>query len=623
MVSGVDTGGPVSSELCSRAAAAGIATHWTDVDGRVHEVREATLLALLAALEPVAGAARRDITVPFRRCPLPQELGVDGVFGIGCGLWSLRSEPDCGIGDFAALERLVERAAEAGCDVVELLPLHARFPADPSVRSPYAPSNRRFLDVFAIAPDSVPEVARSPHARRRLSELRSMANRDLVDHARAGRCKLQVLEAAFALFRDRELESKPPGARGSAFLAWRQSQGRALEDHCRFDALHAHMLARGGPWSFHQWPPELRRADSPAVEDFACVHADKVTFFAWLQWIAHGQLRQVEALARRRGMRLGIGRDLAVGLHPAGSAAWSQPDALVRGVSIGAPPDAFNPLGQNWGLVPFSPSHLLAHGIEDLACDFAANMDGAGSLRIDHVMGLSRQFWIPEGMSPADGTYVYFPFDAVASRLAEEARMRGCLVVGEDLGTVPPGFRSRMRRRGMLGIRVLWFERSGRGGFRPPARWPQLAQASITTHDLPTFRGFLEGRDISWRERLGILDAGAAEAERRLRARQVEALRGLLRRQNLFSGGAEDADSFAVAAHALLGRARSAVAMVRIEDLAGEREQPNLPGTVDEHPNWRRRLGMTVDALFDSPLAGEILEAVRKERQERRRREPC
>lgn len=597
----------------ARAEAAGIATRWTDNDGRLHEVPERTLRALLEALGASAEAAAEEPAVPFRRCPLPGELGIGRSFGIGCGLWSLRREPDFGIGDFAALERLVDRAAEQGCDVIELLPLHARFPADPALCSPYAPSNRRFLDISAIAPDRVPEVARAPRARPGLEKLRALSAGDLVDHAAVGRAKLAVLEAAFALFRAEQLEV-PPGARGMAFLDWRTQGGRALEDHCRFDALHEHMRRSGGPWSFHDWPPALRRADAPAVEEFARERADRVTFFAWLQWLAHCQLAEVQAFARRRGMRLGLGRDLAVGLHPAGSAAWSQPEGLVRGVSIGAPPDAFNPQGQDWGLAPFSPPYLLAHDLEPLAGDFAASMDQAGSLRIDHVMGLLRQFWIPHGASPAEGTYVRFPFAALATRLAQEAQTRRCLVVGEDLGTLPAGFRELMRHHGMLGIRLLWFERTADGGFRPPGCWPELAQAALTTHDLPTLRGFLEARDICWRERLGILTAEAAAAERRRRAHEAEVLRSTLQEHGLLRDGQVDPDSLAVAAHAFVARSRSVLAMVRIEDLAGEVEQPNLPGTVDQHPNWKRRLPVTVDALFATPLACGILEAVRRER---------
>lgn len=600
--------------LRARAEAAGIETGWTDNDGRRHEVPDATLAALLDALGPVAAAPPPGRHARFLRCPLPRELGIARSFGIACGLWSLRREPDPGIGDFADLEALVCRAAEQGSDFVALLPLHARFPADPAARSPYAPSSRRFLDVFAIACEQVPEVRRSPAALRALEALHARPKGAFVEHEAVGRGKLAVLEAAFEVFRQEETGSGA-GARGAAFLAWRRQQGRALEDHCRFDALQEHMLARDRRlWSFHDWPPGLRRADSPAVEAFAREHAARVDFFAWLQWLAHGQLERVQARARAAGMRIGLLRDLAVGLHPAGSAAWSEPEALVRGVSLGAPPDAFNPLGQDWGLAPFAPQLLLARDLEPLVSDFRSGLESAGALRIDHVMGLERQFWIPAGASPAEGAYVRFPFAALASRLAEEARARNCLVVGEDLGTVPAGFRVRMRRRGMLGIRVLWFERTATGGFRPPARFPELALACLDTHDLPTLRGFLEGRDIAWRERLGILDAQAAAAERRNRERAVQALLASLRRQGLLGAGSAEPEAVAVAAHGLLARTRSALAVAQIEDLAGEAEQPNLPGTVDEHPNWKRRLPTTVDALFESPLARGILATLRQER---------
>lgn len=604
----------MSADLHARAEAAGILPRWTDTMGRVHEVPPSTLTTLLAILAPAGEAPPCPPAVPFQRCPLPEELGIARSFGIGCGLWALRRQSDLGSGDFAALAELVDQAAAAGCSFLALLPLHARFPADPTAQSPYAPSSRRFLDVFAIAPDWVPEVGHSPLAQRQLAELRAAAGSPFVDPLRVGRGRLAILEAAFALFVAQELQGSPPGTRGAAFLSWRARQGRALEDHCRFDALQAYLLANGEPWSFEAWPAELRRPDSPAVEAFARSHQERVTFFAWLQWLAHLQLEEVQARARRRGMRLGLGRDLAVGLHPAGAAAWSQPEGLVRDISLGAPPDAFHPKGQDWGLAPFSPRHLLAHRLEPLASDFAANLEAAGMLRIDHVMGLERQFWIPRGRSPSEGAYVRFPFPALASRLGAEATARRALVVGEDLGTLPEGFRDRLRHHGLLDTRVLWFERTANGGFRPPRDYEPQVLAALTTHDLPTLRGFLAGRDIVWREQLGILDATAAQAARAGRAHDRDALFALLRAEGLLAGEEADLQEVAVATHALLARSRASLFQIQIEDLAGELEQPNLPGTVDGHPNWRRRLPMTVEALFASPLACRILEAVRRER---------
>ncbi|TVQ34723.1 MAG: 4-alpha-glucanotransferase [Geminicoccaceae bacterium] len=547
-----------------------------------------------------ADTVERFVLVAPPRCLSPRELGVSRAFGVSSQLYGLSSDRRSAIGDFGDLAAAACASAAAGADLFGLSPMHALFMADPAAISPYSPSHRRFLNPLYIA---VPEAA----ARLGLAlddvALPPTAATALLDYPRVAEAKRVALESLWERFR------QGPGA--AAFDRFRIEGGEGLERHCRFEALHEAVLRDDrSRWAFWLWPAAWQDPTSTAVEAFAKEHRDRVGFFAFLQWLAAMQLADAQAEARHAGMRLGLYGDLAVGVNAAGSMAWSTPGLTLRQLSIGAPPDPLGPDGQKWGLAPFAPTALAKHGFRPLLDDLEANARYGGAVRIDHVLGFARQFWIPEGAPASEGTYVDFPFEVLARLCALVSHRQRCVVIGEDLGTVPEGFRDRLAAAGMLSCRVLWFERDG-DRFREPHDYPEAALASVSTHDLPTVQGFWQARDIDWRADLGASGDGARADGKAQRERDKTELMAAIR-----AAGIDDED-VSVALHRFLARSAAAFVLVQLEDLAGMIEQPNLPGTTDEHPNWRRRLAVPIETILESPNASAILAAMRAERPPR------
>jgi 4-alpha-glucanotransferase len=543
------------------------------------------------------------------------------LWGLSAQLYGVRSERNWGMGDFTDLAKLIEQAASLGASAVGVNPLHALFPADANHISPYSPSSRLFLNVLYLDPEAAPDLAESSKARAMLgdagfrSELEKARASELVDYAAVWRLKLRLLELLFESFRARHLAAS--SERAQAFGAFRAEMGQALEQHAVFDALHEHALRTSGTWSWHNWPEPLRHPDSADVAAFAREHRDRVDFFAYLQWLADEQLGAVQAHARAAGMPLGLYSDIAVAVNPASAMAWANPGVSLSGVSAGAPPDWFNPNGQNWVLAPLSPVGLRERAYGVFAAALRHNMRHAGAVRVDHVMGLKRLFWIPEGASPAEGAYVRYPSADLAQIIALESVRHRCLVIGEDLGTVPRGFRPAMQRAGLMSCRVLYFERGRDGAFAPPEAYPRQALVSASTHDLPTLRGFWTARDLKWRDLLRRFPDGAAFADAQAeRDRDRVLLLQALRRAGLLPAGidperppAEPSDELVLAVHRYLAATPGHLVMVQLEDALGEEEQPNLPGT-DEHPNWRRKLGRRLDEFAGEPMVGGIAEAM-------------
>jgi 4-alpha-glucanotransferase len=569
-----------------------------------------------------------DLIVAPRSCHLPEGLRSGArSWGVTAQVYGLCSERDWGIGDFADLEQLCRRAGSLGAAAIGINPLHALFAAEPRHFSPYSPSSRVWLNYLYIDATAVPGFAEDAAVQALAPPAAIAAARaaDLVDYAAVAAVKRPVLEALFERFYRTEMARG--GALAGDFQHFREAGGQELADFAVFEALHEHFLRQGGEFSWHSWPAAMRDPRSAEIAEFAREHASRLMFFQFLQWIADRQLGHAAAGGRAAGLAIGLYRDLAIGANPHGAEAWADGELIIGGAAIGAPPDKLSRSGQNWGLAPLNPLVLRRRGFAPLIAALRANMRHAGVLRIDHVMGLRRLYWVPSGSEATSGAYVEYPFEEVLRLLALESWRHRCAVVGEDLGTVPPGFRETMRTANVLSYRILAFERRDDGSFTPPGEYPALAAASAATHDLATVKGFWLGRDIEWRRRLETYpdkNAETAEAEERRRDRRLllEALshEGLLARERfgayLSDDGEPEYDSaLGEAILVYLARSRARLMLVQIEDVAGEGEQANLPGTTDAHPNWRRRLHAQLDDLLAGPRMTRIAALVTKARR--------
>jgi len=513
------------------------------------------------------------------RCPVPKSRS----WGWQVQLYALRSRASWGIGDFGDLRRLTAHAGELGAGLVLLNPLHSTAPVLPQEPSPYYPGSRRFTNPLYLRVaecDGIDGIAGD--AGRRLDRLaeaaRALGAGDRIDRNAVFELKSEALELLAAV--------PLPPARAERFAAYREREGQGLVDLATFAAL----AERHGR-SFRDWPASLRDPRSEAVAAARADLADRVELHCWLQWQCDEQLGRAAEAADTGGMPVGLITDLAVGVDPGGSDAWALQADLAQDVTVGAPPDSFNQRGQDWRLPPLRPDRLPLTGYAPFRDLVRSQLHHAGGLRIDHAMGLFRLFWIPEGCSPADGTYVSYPAQDLLGVLALEAETAGAVVVGEDLGTVEPGVPQALRDRGVMGSRVLWFERTEPtsehpdGVPLPAAEYPELALTSISTHDLPTARGFLADEPARIRAALDLL--GHSESQERARTAAERAdVRSLLRSEGLLEDGADDV-AVAEALHAFIARTPSLLVVASMWDAVGDLRQPNLPGTVDEYPNWR------------------------------------
>lgn len=587
-------------------------------------------------LEIEAGgiAAETSLIIAPDRCHLPVELG-PGMrsWGLSCQLYGLRSEHNWGIGDFTDLAMLARAAAGCGAAVLGINPLHALFAAEPRHVSPYSPSSRSQLNYLYIDVTAVPGFAEDDGVRDLMHGEWFGATRwaarsaELIDYGAVAACKRPVLEALFRCFQSRELAAEATARTelGREFRSFQRSAGSSLVDFAVFDALQEYHLQETQQFSWRSWPAAMRNPRSPEVARFAAAHRDRVEFFQFLQWQADRQLAAAAAAGRAAGLSIGLYRDLAVGADPNGAEAWADQELVAPGASIGAPPDALSRAGQNWGLAPVNPLVLRRQGFAPFVASLRANMRHAGVLRIDHVMSLNRLYWIPSGMEARAGAYVNYPFADLLRLVALESRRHACAVVGEDLGTVPEGFRETMRSANILSYRIFVFERRNNGAFVPPAEYPALAAASAATHDIATLKGYWLGADILWRRRLGLYpDMQAEQAELAERRRDRQLLLDALVREGLLAP-AQIADflpetgepvysgELGDAIWTCLGRSRARLMLVQLEDVLCETEQANLPGTTDAHPNWRRHLSRSLEEIASGGelrrVAGLIEEA--------------
>jgi 4-alpha-glucanotransferase len=526
------------------------------------------------------------------------------LWGLAVQLYGLRRIGDGGIGDTGGVSTLAASAAEHGADALALSPMHALFGADATRYGPYSPSSRLFLNPLHADAATLLGADRVAAARQEAGLAAEMARLEAlpsIDWAAAAAAKLTLLRRLFDGFLA-DLEGNG-GPLAADFAGFRREGGELLEHHARFEALHAVRLTTNrDAWSWRSWPAQWQDPEGDAVKRFAADNARDVTFQIFLQWVADRSLAAAQASARRAGMRIGLIADLAVGIDSGGSHAWSRQHDLLVGLHVGAPPDLFNPLGQSWGLTAFSPPALVAGGFAPFLATLQATMRHAGGVRIDHAMGLSRLWLVPDGATADQGAYLTYPLEDLLRLIRLESFRRRAIVIGEDLGTVPTGFRDRLEAAGISGTRVLWFERD-ETGFRPPDAWPPSAVAMTTTHDLPTVAGWWRGNDIAARARLD----RRLDADRSSEKRQRDADRKLLWQAFCAAGAAVDTrepDDPARAVDAAIkfvARTPSRLALLPLEDALGVEDQPNLPGTVDEYPNWRHRYPVPAPEIFARP----------------------
>jgi 4-alpha-glucanotransferase len=518
-------------------------------------------------LTPTDDGSVTTLIVSPGRCHLPPALRT---WGVTMQVPTTRSRSGWGIGDLADVRAVATWLGGRGAGALALSPLHAPSPVTPIQTSPYYPSSRRWRSPLLLRVDEVPGAAGSPEVAALATEARSAASGPVVDRDAVWQRQRAALELLWT--------QRSPSARDE-LDRWRADEGSALEGWARYCALAEDHGAR---WS--RWPVALQHPDGRAVAAAALASADRVAFHAWLQLLVEQQLR---------GANVGDVRliqDLAIGVDPDGADAWMLQDLLALGVSVGAPPDDFAPDGQRWGLPPFVPWRLRDAGYRPFAELLRASMADGGGLRVDHVMGLSRLFWIPGDGAPADGTYVRFHGREMLEVLALESARAGALVVGEDLGTVEDGFRGELQATDVLSTRLVWFEDD------PPERYPSAALAMVTTHDLPTIAGVVSGADEAELEALG---RPTPPDERGALRRRLDALDAL----------PPDAPTGAVidAVHRRLGQSAAVLTLATLEDLCEVPTRPNVPGTTTERPNWSRALPLVVEDLVEDPaVAGHV-----------------
>lgn len=503
-------------------------------------------------------------------------------WGVMTQLYSVTSRDSWGMGDFEDLASLGRIFAEFGADFILTNPLHAGEPNVPVTPSPYLPVSRRFLDPLYIRPDRIPEFNLLGSTESALvkvafaqaaNELNFSQEEIQINRDRSWKAKREALEVIYSVPRSASRQRK--------FEVFKESRGQALQDF----ALWCAIFDREGP---PPWSEELSDCSSPTVAQLRQELSEEIEFHCWLQWIAATQLHKVQSAAKRAGMRIGIMNDLAVGVHKYGADVWSLPEAFVKTMNVGAPPDMYNQLGQNWSQPPLNPRYMQAHNWEPLRTIIRTALQECGALRIDHVMGLLRLWWIPAGESPLHGTYVRYNREAMVGILLLEAARKGAIIIGEDLGTVEDGVREYLQERGILGTSVLWFERNAEG-FNTPESYREMCMATVNTHDLPPTLGYLRAEHLKVQDRLGILPSTLEEAEASLHADIARAV------AQLHDRGLLDTDEpteweLILALYRYVAHTPAKLSAVSLVDAVGDTRMQNQPGTDNEYPNWRMPL---------------------------------
>jgi (1->4)-alpha-D-glucan 1-alpha-D-glucosylmutase len=539
-------------------------------------------------------------------------------WGVSLQLYSLRSRRNWGIGDFGDLRSAIDILAPLGVDVIGLNPLHTLFAHQPEKASPYSPSSRDHLNPVYLDIEAIEDYSECQPAQALVvsdgfqASLQTLRDAEFIDYTGVWAAKLQVLEMLYQGFRRAHLE--PGSSRAAEFRQFQRDGGQDLFRFALFEALQRHFhAADAGCTRWQQWPRDYQDPDSNQTTTWAEQNLQAIEFHQYLQWITELQLAVVADCCRHNGMGIGIYRDLAVGNEQSAAQCWAEPELYAPGIGIGAPPDDFSSNGQNWELPPLKPPSVSPHFYHRFARTLRANMRHAGALRIDHIMGLMRLYWIPLDDTPGLGSYVSYPFQDLLAIVALESQRNRCLVVGEDLGTVPDEVRYALEPNNILSYRILRFEKDWHHGrFIAPTDYPRYALCVAGSHDLPTLSAYWQELDIDLRDRLKqFASPELAKRQRQLRAQERSEILAALERENLVPGEAlADAGTaqapgseLVLSIHRFLARSNAAVMMVQIEDLFGQQQQVNLPGTIDEYPNWRCKLPVDLE---DWPARSEL-----------------
>ena len=556
-------------------------------------------------LETPSGNREETLVVTPHFLGFPAAMGNRRVWGYATQLYSVRSANSWGMGDLVDLGDLATwSGTQHFADYLLVNPLHAAQPEPPLEPSPYLPSSRRYVNPLYIRPELIPEYARlNENKRTRVAQLKAALDKELAGSERIERNAVwEAKIAALRVIYDEGLSE----VRMMAKENFVRGEGRTLTQFATWCVL----VSRFG-LNWREWPAEYLRPSSPEVAAFAAQYAREVDFFVWLQWVADDQLREAQSAARAAGMRIGIMSDLAVGVSRSSAEAWVLGDAFAQGLSVGAPPDHYTQLGQDWGQAPWRPDRLEELSYAPFRAMVAGNLRHSGGLRVDHVMGLFRLWWIPEGMPPTEGAYVRYNHEAMVGILLLEAHRAGALVVGEDLGTVEPWVRDYLRDRGILGTSVAWFERGDDGNPLPPEAYREYCMASVTTHDMPPTAGYLALDHIRLQHLLGMLTESLDE-ELALAERTFDTWNRVLTERGFLAEGESDVAEKVLAMHRWIVASPARVLCAALTDAVGDRKTQNQPGTVDEYPNWRVPLSgpdgepLSLEEVFRSECAARL-----------------
>ena len=562
-----------------------------------------------------------------QRCYMPFNSDSEKIWGLAVQLYSLRSNQNWGIGDFTDLVTVIELAAQQGASFVGLNPLHALYYSNPSHISPYSPNSRCFLNTLYIDVASVPlfnqdlatqSLVSSNDFQRELTRVRES---ELVDYEKVAQLKYRALTLLYQAFK-RLQESDASNAMVKDFQSFKQRGGKLLAEYATYEALYRHFRQdNNNAWGWPDWPTAYHQPTTTAVKNFQHAYRDDIDYFIYLQWLADSQLMDAKQSAKSEGLSIGLYLDIAVGSDRCGADVWSNQSLHLCNVSIGAPADELNLLGQNWGLPPLNPIALDKQNFKYIQSLLTYTMRYAGAVRIDHVLGLFRQYWIPKHAINNQGNYIRFPFDKLLQLVVLESQRHQCLVIGEDLGTVPDGFTEKIQSKGLLSYAVLVFERWSSGLFKRPSAYSQHSIVASSTHDTATLCGWWQDQDLVWRKKLNQFPSKEIEmVERERRAEDRKRLIAALDDANVFDDNPisieKDTDkAITKAVLALLARSASQLQVLPIEDALRLIDPVNIPGTIDQHPNWQRKLPMTLNSLSNCTAFIESTKIIDQNRQ--------